>query len=477
MRASPLGKVLLSFSGCFLLAAILLNSISWVFVVLVLISLFIYGRLRLVAEIEELDIEVKREVLEEMIYAKEKATIKVEILNKGEVPINGQIEDRIPSELELIGGENVIDVNIAPKTILRFMYSVIAEKRGEYVIKSIRLRFEDRFGLNQAVIDIDCRSTLNVHTERKSLETARRISRREHLRFSGITKNPALILKEFEFDGIREYIPGDKARDILWKALPKLDELLTKIYRKEGTLKTFILLDCSRSMRLAYDGTSMLDHGVDIAIQISQVLLSSLQPTGILMFDEASVIDEALPATGRHQFDRIVAMLRRAPASIGATTQENLRLLAAPMPKTDRSEESHSDKRFFETLGQLVDLGTATPQGIGLENRIKKWAAKEFGSKLLFVLISDLISSRDSALSAARFCQKTDNVLIIMHTYADWYTGISSKFERMDAEKLYGNLMSSLDVEAKLRRMGAHYLRVGPADSTARIVKAIRRGM
>ena len=466
--------MLLSFSACFLLAAILLNSISWVFVALVLISLFIYGRLRLVAEIEELDIEVKREVLEEIIYAKEKATVRVEILNKGDIPINGQIEDHIPSELELIGGENVIDVTIAPKTIFRFTYSLIAEKRGEYAIKSIRLRLEDSLGLNQAVIDVDCRSALNVHTERKSLETARRISKREHLRFSGITKNPALILKEFEFDGIREHIPGDKARDILWKVLPKLDELMTKIYRKEGTLKTFILLDCSRSMRLAYDGTSMLDHGVDIAIQISQVLLSAMQPTGISMFDEASVIDEALPATGRHQFDRIVSMLRKTPASIEAITQENMKRPIALMPKTNESDEVQNDE-FFETLGKLIDIRVAAPKGIGLENRIKRWVTKEHGSKLLFIIISDLLSSRDSILSAARICQKTNNALIVTHTYGDWYAGVPGGLDKSDAEKLYENLMRSLDVEARLHRMGAHYLRVGPADSTARIAKSIRR--
>ena len=477
MRASPLGKVLLSFSACFALAAILFNSVSWMFVTIVLVSLFVYGRLRLVTQIEELDVDVKREVLEGMIYAKEKATIKVEILNKGFVAIKGELEDLLPPELTMAGEENPLEVEIAPRTIFRFTYSVISEKRGEFIIRGIRLRLTDDLGLNQDTIDIDCKSVVNAHTERESLETARRLAQREHLRFLRPMRNPVIALKELEFDGIREYMPGDKARDILWRALPKLGELLTKIYRKEGTLRAFIMLDCSRSMRLSANGTSMIDHGIDLALQISRVLLSSLQPTGVMLFDEVSIIDEALPETGRHQFERIISVLKKAPATIdmSAGPTEEARQAMPKAPKGTPEKEEEQSKGFIEALGELARRGATPHRGIGLENRIKQQVAKNTGSKLLFIIISDLISSRGSALSTARICQKTGNVMIMIHTYADWYSGISAELDKEEAEGLYENLRGSIAIEATLERMGAHYLRVGPADTTARIVKTIRR--
>jgi len=478
LRASPLGKLLLSFSACFALAAILFNSVSWMFVTIVLVSLFVYGRLRLVAETEELDIEVRREVLEDMIYAKEKATIKVEILNKGFNRVKGEIEELLPEELVLVGGMSRLEAEIARRGIFSFSYSVLADKRGEYVIKGIRLHLSDLFGLNQDTIAIDFESTVVVHTERDILETARRLSQREHLRFVGPARNPAIALKEFEFDSIREYIPGDKARDILWKALPKLDELLTKIYRKESVLRTIILLDCSRSMRLSADETSMLDHGIDLTLQIARVLLSGLQPTGVVLFDEVSIIGEVMPGTGKHQFDGIVSLLKQAPASIrisGSTEAEKQPGPAVARAVVTGTETGYHDKEFIRALGHLADSDIVSSSGIGIDTKIRQVIAKNLGSKLLFIVISDLISSGKSILSMARICQKTNNVLITIHTYADWYSALDEGLEKEMAEKLYENLMTSISLQAKLERFGAYYLRIGPADTTSRIIKTIRR--
>ena len=477
MRASPLGKVLLSFSACFALAAILFNSVSWMFVTIVLVSLFVYGRLRLVTQIEELDVDVKREVLEGMIYAKEKATIKVEILNKGFNQIRGEIEDLLPQELVLASGKSQLEAEIAPRSIFGFSYSVIADKRGEYVIKGIRLTLNDPFGLNQDTIVIDFESTLVVHTEREILETARRLSQREHLRFVGPARNPAIVLKEFEFDGIRVYIPGDKARDILWKALPKLDELLTKIYRKESVLRTLIMLDCSRSMRLSASDASMIDHGLDLTLQISRVLLSGLQPTGVVLFDEVSIIGEVMPRTGKHQFDSIVSLLKKAPASMKLSGMENHERAGPTMTRLISAEADveHDDKEFIRVLGHLANSGIVSTGGTGIDSKIRQVIAKNIGSKLLFIVISDFISSRNSILSIARICQKTNNVLITIHTYADWYSAIDEGLDKEAAEKLYDNLMTSISLQAKLERLGAYYLRIGPADTTSRIIKTIRR--
>jgi hypothetical protein len=45
-----------------------------------------------------------------------------------------------------------------------------------------------------------------------------------------------------------------------------------------------------------------------------------------------------------------------------------------------------------------------------------------------------------------------------------------------EAERLYGDLSDSLKIEATFRGMGVSYIRIGPADTASRIVRAIRRG-
>jgi hypothetical protein len=46
-----------------------------------------------------------------------------------------------------------------------------------------------------------------------------------------------------------------------------------------------------------------------------------------------------------------------------------------------------------------------------------------------------------------------------------------------EGERLYGRLSEGIKLEGALRRAGATFLRVGPADTTARIVRSVRRGI
>ncbi|HBT75585.1 MAG TPA: hypothetical protein DEB39_01375 [Planctomycetaceae bacterium] len=54
-----------------------------------------------------------------------------------------------------------------------------------------------------------------------------------------------------EFMEHREYLPGDDLRRIDWNAFARSDRLAVKMYREEVHPQVDLLLDCSRSMRLA----------------------------------------------------------------------------------------------------------------------------------------------------------------------------------------------------------------------------------
>ena len=66
--------------------------------------------------------------------------------------------------------------------------------------------------------------------------------------------------------------------------------------------------------------------------------------------------------------------------------------------------------------------------------------------------------------------------MLVINTYDDWYRKTSEEPDMPEIERLYADLSGSLKTEAILRGLGASYIRIGPADSTARIVRAIRRG-
>ena len=113
----------------------------------------------------------------------------------------------------------------------------------------------------------------------------------------------------------------------------------------------------------------------------------------------------------------------------------------------------------------------------GLEGTVKDLISKGRNQQQLFVVISDLGSSRNAILTSAKLAQRSKNRMLVIHTYDDWYMKTGSPLDASKLEQMYGSLTAIMRMEAGLRRAGASYMRVGPADTASRIVRSIRRGL
>lgn len=481
LRSTSLGTAILSFAIVFAFTGILFSNLSWTVLSVTFASAYVYAYLRFVSELRRTDLHIERKVLEDVSFAQEPTSISVEILNKDPITVRGTFEDILPENCELSAGSNRSIRALPPKSILRLSYSVIPSKRGPLIIPGMKIARNDSLGLFDEVQIIEHPTIMNVHTEKGSFDTARKMAGREHLEFSGMGRNPAVVLREFEFDGIREYVPGDRARDIMWKLFPKLNKLMTKTYRKEGSLQTIVFVDCSRSMRLKRSKVAKIDHAVDLSMQISNVLLSSFYPAGVALFDETNVLKKASPALGRHQFEIIVKVLREAPSSMeesrgGIFRTEETEPNKTPEPKRTSLKATAEGKEFLSVLDRISTKGARPALGIGLEGGIKEIIASNRGREQLYIIISDLVSTRDAVIAGARICKSTGNKMLVIHTYDDWYRDAEGMPDMPEVERLYGDLSDTLRIEATFRGLGVSYIRIGPADTATRIVRAIRRG-
>ncbi len=481
MRSTSLGTAILSFAIVFAFAGILFSSLSWAVLSVTFASAYIYAYLRFVTELQRTNLNIERKALEDVSFAKEPTSVTVEILNKDPITVRGTFEDILPENCELSAGLNRSTRDLPPKSILRLSYSVVPNKRGPLVIPGMKIERKDSLGLFDEEQVIEHPTVIDVHTEKGSFDTARKMAGKEHLEFSGMGRNPAVVLRELEFDGIRDYVPGDRARDIHWKIFPKLNKLMTKVYRKEGSLQTMVFVDCSRSMRLKRSRVAKVDHAVDLSMQLSSVLISSFYPAGVAIFDEIRVLKKAPPALGRHQFETIVRVLKEAPSSIdksegGPVRTEEMESSKNVEPEHKSLKASSEGKEFLSALNRISTKGTRPALGIGLEGGIKEIIAGNRGQEQLYIIISDLVSSRDAVIAGAKLCKSTGNKMLVIHTYDDWYRSADSTLDMPEAERLYGDLSDSLRIEATFRSLGVSYIRIGPADTASRIVRAIRRG-
>jgi len=452
------------------LSSILFELVSFALLSATLVAVLMYARLRFISDIDSSRVAVERKVLESLPFARQPVPLTVEVLNTGSASIRGSFEDVLPEGCELSGGSNVFEGELLPKHSVTLSYSVTPPRRGTYTFPGLRMLREDAFGMYGDSQMMEKSFVLSVHTQKKALEAARRLAGKEHFEESGISRSVAMVMRDLEFDSIRDYASGDRARDIHWKLYSKMHKLMTKVYRKEGAIQTMILVDCSRSMRVARNGFSKLDHAVDLSLQLSRVLLSGFHSAGVALIDEVSVIGEIPPSLSRTQFPRIVRMLRMAPSC--------KELGPMPLnPATDeRVPQGPEQEQFLAALKALGGASQGRYLSAGLDDLVRTSTTKSKGQKQLFIVISDLVSSRDSVVTGSKICQRTGNRMLVLHTYDDWYGGTDGPLDVTEAERLCENFQSQIGLEAQLRHTGASYLRIGPGDVVGGIVRAVRRG-
>lgn len=473
MQSTPTGAVLLAVSIALAFSGALFASLSFAVLAVAFASVLVYARLRFAESIRRTDVEVRRTVLDEMSFSDEPVSIKLELVNKGGAAVKGTFEDILPEGCDLSAGENKVETVLPGRSMLTMSYSMTPRKRGAHRIPGVRLTREDDLGLLVEEQLLGGGTLIEAHTKREAIDRARKLARREYVEMSGFARNPAVVLRELEFDGIREYLPGDRARDIHWKLLPKLDKLMTKIYKKEGAVQTMIFVDCGRSMRMETSRIPKLDHAVEISMQLSSVLISSLHPAGVATFDELAILDEAPPALGRHQFEKIVKVLAKVPETVKAEPSERS---AAPSSPRAALANAGGSREFIGRIESLAAAGGERKLGFDLESSVKNLSVRSKGQQQLYVVISDLESSREAVFTVAGVCRRAGNKLLVIHVHDDWYREPREQLKIEDVESSYAAIAGAVKLESALRALGASYVRIGPADTASGIVRAMRRG-
>jgi uncharacterized protein (DUF58 family) len=104
-----------------------------------------------------------------------------------------------------------------------------------------------------------------------------------------------------EFAEHRPYMPGDPVRNIDWKVYGKSDRYYIKQYEDETNLRSYILLDVSKSMTYAGEGAiSKLEYGKHLAAALAFLMLHQQDAVGLLLFDDT--VRRFIPprSAGRH---------------------------------------------------------------------------------------------------------------------------------------------------------------------------------
>ncbi len=164
-----------------------------------------------------------------------------------------------------------------------------------------------------------------------------------------------------EFAEHKEYVPGDDIRHLDWRVYAKSDRFYIKQFEAETNLSTYLLLDCSSSMRypeqeLARGRMTKFEYGATLAASLAYLLLSQQDAVGAVLFDD-DIRAEVEAHSHRAHLKLIIAQLERARLERPGQGRAVFDRLAAKLPRRNIvvliSDLLSSSEEIVSVLAQL----------------------------------------------------------------------------------------------------------------------------
>jgi len=119
-----------------------------------------------------------------------------------------------------------------------------------------------------------------------------------------------------EFTEYRQYVPGDDLRYLDWRRLARSDREYIKRFEDETNLRSWILLDLSRSMGYGSLAYTKAEYAKTVAATLAYFLSLQRDATGLITFDQK--LQDFLPARFRPgHLHRLMMCLERSTAGTG----------------------------------------------------------------------------------------------------------------------------------------------------------------
>ena len=131
-----------------------------------------------------------------------------------------------------------------------------------------------------------------------------------------------------EFTEHRPYMQGDSLKDIDWKVYGKTEKFFIKQYEEETNLKSYLLLDTSRSMTFASEGNiSKLEYATTLVAALSYLMLKQQDAVGLTLYSDK--IDKYYPPrANRTYLQELLKSLGEITSSDKTNTASCLNLIA-----------------------------------------------------------------------------------------------------------------------------------------------------
>jgi uncharacterized protein (DUF58 family) len=218
-----------------------------------------------------------------------------QVINHYPFRVRLQIIDEFPEAWQI--RDFKIKTKLNPEETAKLSFEIRPKNRGEYLFGRLNIFIKTPLQLIQSRRIFQLQASAKVYPAFLRL---RQFEFMAHITDPGNTgyKQVRKTGHSLEFEQIREYVSGDDIRSINWKATGRTGgQLMINNYMDEKSQQVYCIIDKGRTMKMAFEGLSLLDYAVNATLAMSSVAISRQDRAGLISFGDSA--GDFIPANHR----------------------------------------------------------------------------------------------------------------------------------------------------------------------------------
>lgn len=249
-------------------------------------------------------ISVDREMSEQLSLG-DVNNIKLTISSTYTIPLDVEVIDELPYQLQK--RDSSFSFSLSPNGVRTVLYTIEPKERGVYEFGNVNVFVSSALGLVQRRYSVDKKMEVGVYPSILQMRKHDFQVFNKSSNAQGVKKMRRLGNTN-EFEQIKEYVKGDNYRHINWKATSRRSKLMVNQYQDEKSQQIYFVIDKSRSMKMPFEGLTLLDYAINSSLVMSNVALKKGDKAGLITFSDK--IGTQLKATKNSaQLKRIMELL------------------------------------------------------------------------------------------------------------------------------------------------------------------------
>jgi len=196
-------------------------------------------------------------------------------------PVHVTVIEELPPQLSQQSFTTTLSLPAQKQVIWR--YTVTPTERGVYEFGNINIIVRGVLFMIERHIVIEATQRVAVYPAFIQMRRFQLLAVTNQLNDVG-SRRLRKLGNSLEFEQIKEYVTGDDYRNINWKATARKGSLMVNNFMDERSQQVICVIDKGRTMKMPFEGMTLLDYAVNASLVLSNVVLNKQDKAGVVVF-------------------------------------------------------------------------------------------------------------------------------------------------------------------------------------------------